>query len=191
MLGKIEGRRIRGQQRMRWLDSIADSMDMNLSKLQEVVKNRGAWCAAVHEVTKNWTWLSDWTTATAIKGCNKLVVAVKRTYTTDSRASGRSPECSGRPRSDTRDCSLPGSSDHGILQARMLEWIAILISRGSSWSSDWTLISWITGRFFTIWATREVQGKLDRWEIVNAMLLLCVSSSQTKQWFSAGADSVL
>ena len=53
MLGKIEGRRRRGQQRMRWLDSITDSMDMNLSKLQETVKDRGAWCAAIHGVTKN------------------------------------------------------------------------------------------------------------------------------------------
>ena len=63
MLGKIEGKR-RGWQRIRWLDSIIDSTDMNLSKLQEIVKDRGAWCAAVHEVTKSWTWLSDWTTTT-------------------------------------------------------------------------------------------------------------------------------
>ena len=51
-LGKTEGKRKRGQQRMRWLDSIADSVDMNLSKLQEIVKDRGAWRAAVHGVTK-------------------------------------------------------------------------------------------------------------------------------------------
>ena len=59
MLGKIEGRKRSGQQRMRQLESITDSMHMNLSKLQEIVEDRGAWCAAVNGVAKSWTQLSD------------------------------------------------------------------------------------------------------------------------------------
>ena len=55
MLGKIEGRTRRGRQRMRWLDSITDAMNMNLGKLQEMVRDREAWSAAVHGVTKGWT----------------------------------------------------------------------------------------------------------------------------------------
>ena len=61
MLGKIEGRRWRGRQRLRWLDGITDSMDMGLGGLRELVMAREAWHTVVHEVTKSRTWLSDWT----------------------------------------------------------------------------------------------------------------------------------
>ena len=74
MLGKIEGRRRRGQQRMRWLDDITDSTDMSLSKLWEIVKDRKVWCTAIPRVTKSQTWLSDWRTTSIYLALHSLML---------------------------------------------------------------------------------------------------------------------
>ena len=117
----------KGQQKKRWLDSITNSRDMNLSKLQEIVKTRGSWCAEVHEVTKSWIWLQS-----------------------ESEVAQSFPTLC-----DHMDCNLPGFSVLGIFQTRVLEWVAISFSRESSQPRDRTSVSRIGGRCFTLWATRE------------------------------------
>ena len=133
MLGKIEGKRRRGRQRMEWLDDITNAMNMNLGKLREMERNREAWQTAVHGVAKSWKQLGDWTTI-------RDIVCVLVAYLCPTLC-------------DPIDCSPPGSSSlHGILQvfSKNTGVSCVSFSRGSSRPRDWNQVSFIAGRFFTI-----------------------------------------
>ena len=135
-------------------------MDTSLSKLWEMVKDREALHSTFHRVAKNWTQLSKWTTTSHFTDEIKVeFLSSLRNfncwYISSIVALQTEWSCQSHPiLCDPMDYSLPGSSVHGIFQARILEWVTISFSRRSSPPRDWTWVSQIVGRPFTIWATR-------------------------------------
>ena len=122
MLGKTEGRRRRGQQRIRWLDGITSSMDLSLSKLQEIVKDREAWRAAVHE-GEVWSGLSNCTTCVQRRTRHFAAQQWSARHCKSTVLRSVAKLC--LTLSDPLDCSPPGSSFHELFQARILEWVTI------------------------------------------------------------------
>ena len=156
-----------------------------------MVKDREAWPSAVHGVAKRWTQLSGWTTATMTLrfvlihclgyrvNAQKLLAISMILYRKIKQQQSQNTELykknllcvlillaqSCLTLCNPTDCSLPGSSIHGIFQARILEWVAVSFSMGSSQPRDWTQVSHIAGWFFTVWTTSKAPNFAKRSQI--------------------------
>ena len=156
ILGKTEGKRRRAWQRMRWLDSINNSMDMNLSKLQEIVEDRGAWHKAIHRITE----LDKTKQLNNVSLCSAQLLSCVWLFVTPWTV------------------ACQASLSMRILQASILEWVAMSSSMGFSQPRDRTQVSPIAGRFFTIWAIREAKNT----GVGSLCLLLGVCLTQESNW---------
>ena len=169
MLRKIEGWRRREQQKIRWLDGITKSMDMSLSNLQEIVKDREAWWVSVHEVPES--DMAEWLNNYNESQVSQILQSWKRRNSILAEWKWKCYSC--LTLCVPMDRSLSGSSLHGILQAIILEWVAISFSRGSSQPRDQTQVSHIAGRCFNLWATRKSKADfncdLREWLIITLL----------------------